>query len=422
MQSQITTLKNGLRIITSNFSQLESVSVGIWVNTGSAYETPETNGISHFLEHMSFKGTKKRTALQISEEIEDAGGQSNAYTAREFTAYYAKMLKGDLELALDVLADTLCNSTFPEEEIKREREVVIQEIKQTIDSPDDIIFDYFQETAFPNQAIGRSILGPQSNVRSFGKEQLQNYLKTNYAAENMVVCAVGNLNHQDFVKMVDNCLGDVQPHTAFTPDKQEYVGGYFSESRKIEQAHVILGFKGLPYRTEDYYSGVIMSSLFGGGMTSRLFQEVREKRGLAYTVYSFTASHTGNGMFAIYAGTDAKDVKKLVPVLTTEIGKLCNDLVTEKELQRAKTQLKASMLMALENPSATAEMLARQMLIYNRIIPVEEMVERIENVSREDILRLAQQIFSSNPTYTLLGAIDNHTDYEELQKLLKGSC
>ena len=165
-----------------------------------------------------------------------------------------------------------------------------------------------------------------------------------------------------------------------------------------------------------------MSSLFGGGMTSRLFQEVREKRGLAYTVYSFTASHTGNGMFAIYAGTDAKDVKKLVPVLTTEIGKLCNDLVTEKELQRAKTQLKASMLMALENPSATAEMLARQMLIYNRIIPVEEMVERIENVSREDILRLAQQIFSSNPTYTLLGAIDNHTDYEELQKLLKGSC
>lgn len=418
MQSQITTLKNGLRIITSNFPQLESVSVGIWVNTGSGYESKEINGISHFLEHMSFKGTKTRTALQISEEIEDAGGQSNAYTAREFTAYYAKMLKGDLELALDVLADSLCNSTFPEEEIKREREVVIQEIKQTIDSPDDIIFDYFQEAAFPNQAIGRSILGPQNNVRAFGRETLQNYLQNNYAAENMVACAVGNVDHAEFVKMVEKRLSGIQPKVHFTPETQVYEGGFFSEARPIEQAHVVLGFRGLPYQTEDYYTSIIMSSLFGGGMTSRLFQEVREKRGLAYTVYSFTAAHTQNGIFAIYAGTDAKDVKNLMPVVTTEINKLRTDLVTEKELQRAKTQLKANMLMALENPSATAEMLARQLLIYNRIIPVEEMVERIENVSREGILALAQKIFATNPTYTLVGAIDRHLEYDELKKLL----
>lgn len=418
MQSQITTLKNGLRIITSNFPQLESVSLGIWVKTGSACETPETNGISHFLEHMSFKGTKTRTALQISEEIEDAGGQSNAYTAREFTAYYAKMLKGDLELALDVLADSLCNSTFPEEEIKRERDVVIQEIKQTVDSPDDIIFDYFQEAAFPNQAIGRSILGTKQNVRSFGRETLQNYLRNNYAAENMVVCAVGNVEHSKFVKMVEKRLGGIQPKTNFTQESQIYVGGYSSEARPIEQAHMVLGFRGLPYQTEDYYTCVIMSSLFGGGMTSRLFQEVREKRGLAYTVYSFTAAHTQNGVFAIYAGTDAKDVKNLMPVITTEINKLRTDLVTEKELQRAKTQLKANMLMALESPSATAEMLARQMLIYNRIIPVKEMVERIENVSREGILTLAQKIFATNPTYNLVGAIENHLEYDKLKQLL----
>ncbi len=419
MQSQITTLKNGLRIITSAFPQLESVSTGIWVNTGSAYERKEINGISHFLEHMSFKGTKNRTALQISEAIEDVGGQSNAYTAREFTAYYAKMLKGDLELAMDVLSDSLCNSIFPEEEVRREREVVVQEIKQTYDTPDDIVFDYFQETAFPNQAIGRSILGPQETVRSFDRETLQNYVKTNYAAEKMVVCAVGNVDHQAFVKMVEDRLSDVQPHASFTPEKQEYKGGFFIEQRPIEQAHVAIGFKGLPYETEDYYTGVIMSNLLGGGMTSRLFQEVREKRGLAYTVYSFTASHTQTGMFAVYAGTDAAAARKLVPVITTELKKMRNEKVSDKELQRAKTQLKANMLMALENPAATTEMLARQMLIYNRIIPVSEMVERIENVTQEKILNLAQRILSSTPTYALLGAVGKHTEYDELQNLLK---
>ena len=419
MQSQITTLKNGLRVITSHFPQLESVSVGIWVNTGSAYEAQEINGISHFLEHMSFKGTKTRTALQVSEEIEDAGGQSNAYTAREFTAYYAKMLKDDLELAIDVLADSLCNSVFPEEEVKKEREVVVQEIKQTIDTPDDIVFDYFQETAFPNQAIGRSILGPKKTVRSFTRETLFGYLQSNYAAENTVVCAVGNVDHQQFVKMVESRLSSLQPHVNFKADKQEYKGGFFVEPRQIEQAHAALGFKGLPYETEDYYTCVIMSSLFGGGMTSRLFQEIREKRGLAYSVYSFTAAHTQDGMFAIYAGTGAKDLKRLIPVITTEIHKLCNDNVSEKELQRAKTQMKASMLMALENPSATAEMLARQMLIYNRIIPVEEMVARIERVSQENIRQMAQKVFSSNPTYTLLGAVDNRIEYDELKQLLK---
>ncbi len=419
MQSQITTLKNGLRIITANFPQLESVSVGLWVKTGSAYESKEINGISHFLEHMSFKGTKNRTALQISEEIEDAGGQFNAYTAREFTAYYAKMLKNDLELAVDVLADTLRNSTFPEEELKKEREVVVQEIKQTIDTPDDIVFDYFQETAFPNQALGRSILGPKERVRSFTRDTLFNYLNTNYAAENIVACAVGNVDHEQFVKMIEDRFGDFRRHTNFQADRQKYEGGFFAEPRKIEQAHVALGFEGLPYETEDYYPSVILSSLFGGGMTSRLFQEIREKRGLAYTVYSFAAAHTEAGMFGIYAGTGAQHLKGLIPVITDEIHKICDQPVSEKELQRAKTQMKASMLMVFENPSSTAEMLARQMLIYNRIIPVAEMVERIEKVTDSDIERLARQIFGSAPTYTLLGAIDKRTDYDELRQLLQ---
>lgn len=419
MYSNMTTLPNGLRVITSSRPETETVSLGVWVKTGSAYEEAAVNGISHFLEHMAFKGTKRRTALQLSEEIEDVGGQSNAYTSREFTAFYSKMLKGDAELAVDVLADILQNSTFPEEELKKEREVVVQEIKQSIDTPDDIIFDYFQEQAFPNQAVGRSILGPKETVRSFSRETLQNYLKTNYAAENMIVCAVGNIEHEKFVKMVESRMSSFQPHTHFTPGPQQYVGGCYFENRDLEQAHLALGFRGCKYCTEEYYPSIIFSTLFGGGMSSRLFQEIREKRGLVYTVYSFTASHTQDGLFGIYAGTGPKDLKTLLPVVVDEIKKVCNEKVQIKELNRAKTQLKASMLMSLESSSATAEVLARQVLIFDRIIPVDEMVQRIEKVTLDDIQNVAQKIFSTKPTYTLLGSIKERVEYDELQKLLK---
>ncbi len=419
MRSEITTLANGLRIITSSRPEIETVSLGIWVKTGSAYEKENMNGISHFLEHMAFKGTKKRTALQISEEIEDKGGQVNAYTSREFTAFYAKMLKNDVELAIDVLADTLQNSTFPEDELAKEREVVVQEIKQTIDTPDDIVFDYFQEAAFPNQPIGRTILGPKQLVRGFTKESLQSYLKSNYAAENMAVCAVGNITHQEFVKMVSNRMSGLQPHTHFEIAPQHYEGGFYLEKRDIEQAHVVLGFKGFKYETESYYPSILLSTLFGGGMSSRLFQEIREKRGLVYSVYSFTSSHSQTGMFGIYAGTSSKDVVKMMPVVVDEIKKICSEKVAEKELLRAKSQLKASMLMSLESSSSTTEILARQMLIFNRIIPTDEMVERIEKVTLDDILKTAQQIFASKPTYALLGAVSEHLDYDKLQQMLK---
>lgn len=419
MQSKISTLKNGLRIITSSYPQLETVSLGIWIKTGSAYEKQEVNGISHFLEHMSFKGTKTRSALQISEAIEDVGGQSNAYTSREFTAYYAKMLKNDTELALDVLSDSLMNSTFPEEEIKKEREVVVQEIKQTIDTPDDIIFDYFQSNAFKDQALGRSILGPKEIVRGFTRKTLQDYLQTNYAAENMVVCAVGNIDHDKFVKMAEQRMQGIQPKTNFVPEEQKYIGGFYAEKRNIEQAHVILGFRGMPYSTEQYYPIILFSTLFGGGMSSRLFQEIREKRGLVYSVYSFTSSHTQDGIFGIYAGTGRKDLPTLMPVIIEEIKKVCDQKVLQKELDRAKTQLKANMLMSLESSSSVAEVLARQHLIYNRIIPIAEMVERIEKVTLDDIQNVAQTVFNTTPTYTLLGDIDNYMAYDELQECLR---
>ena len=420
MISEISTLPNGIRIITSSRPEIESVSLGIWVNTGAAYEKPQLNGISHFLEHMVFKGTKSRNAFQISDQFEDVGGQSNAYTAREFTAFYAKMLKGDTELAIDILTDLITNPTFPVDELVKEREVVVQEIKQGIDTPDDIIFDFVQEQAFPNQALGRTILGPAEKVRSFGQAELQGYLKSNYSGENMVVCAVGNIEHKQFVEMVKSRLESFQAKAHFEKDAQNYQGGFMSEKRDIEQAHVVLAFNGVKYECETYYPCQIFSTIFGGGMSSRLFREVREKRGLVYTVYSFSNSHTQSGLFGIYAGTTNKELNELMPVIGTEIKKICNDLVSPQELARAKAQLKASMLMTLENSSTSAEILARQMLLYNRIIPIEEMVARIENVTLQDVCDMAQQIFASKPTYCLVGDIENHPDYEQIQNMIKG--
>ena len=420
MISEISTLPNGIRVITSSRPEIETVSLGIWVNTGAAFEKPQLNGISHFLEHMVFKGTKNRNAFEISDQFEDVGGQSNAYTAREFTAFYAKMLKADTELAIDILADLITNPTFPVDELVKEREVVVQEIKQGIDTPDDIIFDFVQEQACPNQALGRTILGPAEKVRSFGQDELQGYLKSNYSGENMVVCAVGNIEHNKFVKMVKERLGGFQAKAPFEKEKQMYIGGFKSEKRDIEQAHAVLAFSGVKYECETYYPCLIFSTIFGGGMSSRLFREIREKRGLVYSVYSFSNSHTQSGLFGIYAGTTNKELQELMPVIGTEIKKICNDLVSPQELCRAKAQLKASMLMALESSSTTAEILARQMLLYNRIIPIEEIVERIEKVTAEDVRDMAQQIFASNPTYCLVGDIDNHPDYHQIQQMIKG--
>lgn len=419
MQTKQTILNNGLRIITSERPQNETVSLGIWVNTGSAYETEDINGISHFVEHMVFKGTEKRTSLQISEEIENVGGQNNAYTSREFTAFYAKMLKNDVELALDVIADFIMAPTFPEDEMVKEKEVVVQEIKQSFDTPDDIIFDYFQEKAFPEEPVGRTILGPEDKVRSFTAKDLHRYMEHNYAAENTVVVAVGNLKHEDFVRMTEQRMNNYRSKTDFVKAPQIYKGGFYAEKKPIEQAHFLLGFNGIEYYNPLYYPVSVFSTLFGGGMASRLFQEIREKRGLVYTVYSFMNSHRQSGVFGIYAGTSGEEIEKLVPVVADEIKKVIQEKVTQKELNRAKTQLKASMLMALESSSSSAEVIARHMLLYNRVIPTAETVERIENVTLDDIQSAAQKLFVSNPTYTLLGDLKAYPTYEQIQKLLR---
>lgn len=420
MEIKQTTLANGLRIITAERPQIETVSLGIWVNTGAAAETEQDNGISHFIEHMVFKGTKKRNSLQISEDIENVGGATNAYTSRHFTCFYAKMLKDDLELAADVICDFITDPTFDAEEMKKEKEVVVQEIKQSVDAPDDLVFDYFQEAAFPNQASGRTILGRAEHVRGFTKERMLAYMHSHYTADNMVAVAVGKVSHDDFVKMIEQRMNNLPQHENFVEDKQIYVGGGRIEYKDIEQTHLVLGFKGASYMDKDYYNYSVLSTIFGGGMSSRLFQEIREKRGLVYTINSFNQALKHAGVFGIYAGTTPKELDELLPVVVTEIKKLMNDKVSDIELKRAKTQIKASLLMSLESSSTTAEIIARQMLLFKRVIPTSEIVEKIEAITAEDLQNVAQKIFTSTPTYALLGCQGkDYPSYDKVMELLK---
>lgn len=419
MEVNLTTLANGLRVASVERPQTETVSVGIWVNTGSACERPDNNGISHFVEHMVFKGTQKRTAKQISEDIENVGGCTNAYTSREFTVFYAKMLKNDLELALDVLADMIMAPSFAKDELTKEREVVVQEIKQTYDDPSDIVFDYFQETAFKEQALGRSILGPAEKVRSFDAEALRDYMSHNYAAENIVVCAVGNLHHAEFVQKVEARMAGLRSHTDYAKDKQVYTGGSFIKQRDTEQAQVLLGFNGTDYYSAKRYPVSIMSTILGGNMSSRLFQEIREKRGLVYSVYSFSNTNMQSGVCGIYAGLNGEDIKAYLPVVADEIKKIVNEPVTDTELNRVKVQFKAGMLMALESSSSTAEMVARRYLLHNRFIPIEEVIDIIDNVSKDDVMEAAQMIFGSPLTYTLLGNLKQYPSFEQAEKYFK---
>lgn len=419
MNSTTTILPNGLRILTRNMPHLKTVSLGAWVKTGSRCESEDINGISHFLEHMAFKGTENRNAFEISEEIEFVGGIPNAYTSREFTAYFAKVLKDNVEIGVDIIADIIQNSVFPEEELIKERDVVIQEIKSSIDTPDDIVFDHLQSVAYGNQPIGMTILGDEKNINSFNRDTLINYIKDGYSAKNMVVSAAGNINHDEFVNLVKKYFTNLSDHNITAPQKSVYTGGFKSETRDIKQAHILFGFNGLSYRDDDYYSSLVFSTILGSGMSSRLFQEVREKKGLVYSIYSFANSYADNGLFGIYGGTGEKEVTELIPTICDEINKIASEKVNDKELERAKNQMKASIAMSLENPSSICELMARQMLAFGRSLTVSDIIETIENTDKDKILDIAQRTFSSKLSYSAVGAIKDIEAYEKVQARIK---
>jgi predicted Zn-dependent peptidase len=399
---RLTRLPNGLTVVSETMSRVETVSIGAYVHTGTRDETAAENGASHFLEHMAFKGTEKRDAASIAREIENVGGHLNAYTAREQTAYYAKVLKEDVALAADILGDILTHSTFIPEEMERERGVILQEIGQANDTPDDIVFDHFQSTAFPDQPMGRPTLGTESIIGAMPREVLTGYMKRHYGPTNMVVAAAGALEHETLVDLATRHFADLPLVTPNPAEVARYGGGEFREERDLDQVHVVLGFEGPAVATEWHYPTMLLSTLLGGGMSSRLFQEIREKRGLVYSIYSFAQPFRDGGVFAIYAGTGEDQAAELVPVALEELRRVQKD-VTADELNRAKAQLRASVLMSLESTGSRCEQLARQIQVHGRPITPEETKAKIAAVTIDEVQRAASMIFRSRPTLAALG-------------------
>lgn len=401
--TQVTRLDGGLIIVTDAMPQLRTASLGIWVGTGTRFEEPRENGISHLLEHMAFKGTKRRSALAIAEEIENVGGDLNASTSLESTGYYARVLGEDVPLALDVLTDILTEPTFIEEELAREKGVILQEIGAANDTPEDYIYELFQQRAFPDQPIGRPILGTPQSVKSQSAASLRDYMSRHYRAPQMVVSAAGAIQHQQVVEQMAKQLAALPAVSSPVAAPARYAGGAEIGVRDLEQTHIVLGFEGRSFHAPDYYAVQVFANVLGGGSSSRLFQEVREKRGLCYSVYAYHSAYSDTGMFAVYAGTDPRDSVELMQVVGEQLYEAAAK-TTEAEIARAKAMMKVGLLMALESSGARADQLARQLLFYGRIIPVDEIVRRVDAVTVEDVRAAARSLLSSSrPTFAGLG-------------------
>ena len=417
MTTQLHRLSNGFRIVTERMPGFESASVGIWVGAGGRHEAVEQNGIAHFLEHMAFKGTARRSALQIAEQIEDVGGYINAYTSREVTAYYARVLAGDVPLALDLIGDIVLHPAFEPREIEIERGVILQEIGQALDTPDDIIFDWLQEAAYPEQPIGRTILGPTERVAAFSRADLRRFTAQHYGPGQMILAAAGAVDHDEIVRLAEAAFGHLPPQPQADAAPGLYRGGEVRTARDLEQAHLALAFDQPGYRDDDIYLAQVYAGALGGGMSSRLFQEAREKRGLCYTIFASVAACSDSGLLTIYAGTGAEDVGDLARLTIDELRR-CADDMTEAEVARARAQMKSGMLMGLESPSSRAERLARVVAIWDRVPPLSEAIEKIEAVDAAAVRAHAERLLRTDPTLALYGPVDAAPDVAELRARL----
>ncbi|MCB1650425.1 MAG: insulinase family protein [Alphaproteobacteria bacterium] len=412
-----TTLSNGLRIVTDSVESMHSAAVGIWSGVGTRHEDMRENGAAHMVEHMLFKGTKTRNALQIAAELEDLGGAMNAYTGREVTSYHVHLLAEDALHGLDVLADMYLNSTLPDEEIERERDVIIQEIGMCNDTPDDLVFDIFAETAYPGQTLGAPILGSIDNIKSMRREDLRSYIERFYAAPQTIISIAGGVNHEECVAKVESLFDGIADHACTAPKTADYQGGETRLQKDLEQSHFILGFEGISRLDKDYYAAQALSSILGGGMASRLFQEVREKRGLVYSVFSYHSAYQDAGQFGIYAGTDPQKMGEIMPVICDEVLKSTQD-ITEDELTRAKAQLKASLLMGRESMMSRADHQAKYMLFRGGAYDLDKIIASIEALQVNDVTRIAAQIFKTAPTLAALGPLEKLESYGRLQERL----
>jgi predicted Zn-dependent peptidase len=405
MSVELTRLPSGLTVVTDTMPQVETAALGVWAGVGGRDERPDEHGISHLLEHMAFKGTARRSAREIVETIEAVGGDLNAGTSTETTAYYARVMKADVPLALDVLADILTDPSFVPDELEREKNVIVQEIGAAQDTPDDVVFEHLNELCYPDQPMGRSLLGTAKTLQRFDRDMLNSYLSTHYRGPDMVVAAAGAVDHARVVAEVAERFQTFANEPAPKPEAAMFGrGGSRVVHRDLEQAHLTLALEGVPQTDASLFSLQVFTNLLGGGMSSRLFQEVREKRGLCYSIYSFHAPYTDTGFFGLYTGTDPADAPEMMEVVVDVINEAVETL-TDAEIARAKAQMKAGLLMALESCSSRAEQLARHVLAYGRPQTVDELVARIDAVSVESTRGAARALLArSRPAVVALGS------------------
>ena len=405
MTLEISKLSNGLTVVSDPMSQLESAALGIWVNTGSRNETPGQMGISHLLEHMAFKGTATRSARAIAEEIEAVGGVLNAYTSREQTAFHARILKQDVPLALDMIGDILTNPAFEQAELERERQVVLQELGQARDTPDDIVFDHLQAAIFKDQPLGWSILGNETTVTGFDRAMLKDYMAAQYRLEGMTLVASGAVAHDEILRLAEEKCGGLNPGQVSAPPPAHYVGGDFREVEDLEQAHIAYAFPGLNNADADYFLAQIYATALGGGTSSRLFQEAREKRGLCYSIYAFSSGFQDSGFLGVYVGTGEDEAADISAVIAGEMEAMTSNL-TEAEVARARAQLKVSLLMGMERPSTRSEQIAGQLFALGKVQTAAEIVAQLDAIDAAAVKIFATKVMEAGrPTIAAVGPI-----------------
>ena len=405
MSVEITRLPSGLIVATDPMPHLMSAALGVWVNCGARHEAPAEAGLSHMLEHMAFKGTATRSAKDIATEIEAVGGDINAYTSREQTAFHARVLKDDVALALDMISDILINSTFDGGELEREREVIIQEIGQTQDTPDDLIFDYLQEASFPGQAMGWPIFGSEKTVAAFTRENLVSFMARHYRAGAMMLIGSGAVEHQAMVEAGEKLFAPLAegPEREWLP--ASFKGSDMRSLDDLEQAHLAFAFPGAASAAPDAITAQVFSTALGGGMSSRLFQELRENRGLCYSIYAFSHSYRDTGMIGVYAGTAEDKCAEVAPLVAAEIQAMVTQ-TSEEEAARARAQLKASLLMGLESPHQRCELMAGHLYAYGRVLSVDELIARVDAVDAAALRAFAENLCrTGNPAIAAVGPV-----------------
>lgn len=418
MTIKVTTLTNGLRVASDTIAGMESVSIGFWLGVGTRHEPDAANGVAHLVEHMLFKGTPTRDSFAISSAMEDVGGHLNAYTTRESTAYYAKVLKADVNLAADVLSDMLLHASLDETELARERGVILQEIGQSLDQPDDVVFDLLAKQTYPHSGMGKPILGTAEIIRSLPRPAMQAYIQDHYTARQTVFAAAGAIEHEALVALAEKHLAAMPSGVIAGKTTEAFHSGDAREQREIEQLHAVISFKSLPYHAPEYYALQVLSTLLGGGMSSRLFQEVREKRGLVYSISSYVSAHSDGGQFGIYAGTDPERIEELLPVVAEQL-LLVTKEVREEELNRAKAQLRASLFMMQESNMARAERLSYNLLCFNRIVPSQEVMDKINAVTLDSIHAIARTLLAHPPATAFVGPLAKVAEGDRIAGLFK---